>query len=242
MSYQAHRILLVDDDRRLAGMLATYLHQHGVQVDAAETCEAALQRLKSGAPYVVIVLDLMLPDGDGLDLCRRIRTLGQPLSAIPIVMLTAKGDPLDRVIGLELGADDYMPKPFEPRELLARLRAVLRRPPLVSERPALILGDVRLDRDARRVAIRGAEVDLTSRQFELLMTLAEAAGRVLSREHLMDVICGEALDASDRSIDVQIGRLRAALGDDPRKPRYIATVRGVGYCFRRPGAIESIDG
>jgi DNA-binding response OmpR family regulator len=235
MPCQLRRVLLVDDDRRLAGMLAAYLQQHGLQTDAAATCEAALQRLRSGTSYAAIVLDLMLPDGDGLDLCRRIRALEHPVSALPVVMLTAKGDPLDRVIGLELGADDYVPKPFEPRELLARLRAVLRRPPLGTPRSSLSLGDIQIDRDARRVFVADAEAELTSRQFDLLVLLAESAGRVLSREYLMGAIRNETLDANDRSIDVQIGRLRAALGDDPRQPRYITTVRGVGYCFRRPG-------
>lgn len=238
MQLSPRRVLLVDDDRRLTGMLSTYLQQHGLQAEAASSCEAALQRLRSGESYAAIVLDLMLPDGDGLDLCRRIRAMGAGVAATPVIMLTAKGDPLDRVIGLELGADDYMPKPFEPRELLARLRALARRPPLADQRSALVLGDVKIDRDARRVHVRAVEVELTSRQFDLLQVLAESAGRVLSREYLMDAICNESFDATDRSIDVQIGRLRSALGDDPRRPRYILTVRGVGYCFRRPDVPE----
>ncbi|MFC0679638.1 winged helix-turn-helix domain-containing protein [Lysobacter korlensis] len=236
MQPSSRRVLLVDDDRRLTDMLASYLHQHGLHAEAAPGCEAALQRLRSGAGYGAIVLDLMLPDGDGLDLCRRIRSLGNAVAATPVIMLTAKGDPLDRVVGLELGADDYMPKPFEPRELLARLRALARRPPLAEHRTALVLGDVRIDRDARRVHVGQAEVQLTSRQFDLLQVLAESAGRVLSRDYLMDAVGSEAADSTDRAIDVQIGRLRAALGDDPRQPRYIVTVRGIGYCFRRPDA------
>ena len=241
MQQLSRRILLVDDDLRLVGMLATYLTQHGLHADTAGTCDEALQRLRPGASYAAIVLDLMLPDGDGLDLCRRIRALGSAVAATPIVMLTAKGDPLDRVIGLEIGADDYMPKPFEPRELLARLRAVLRRPPLVAQQSLLTLGEIVVDREARRVIVGRSEVDLTSRQFDLLVLLVEAAGRVLSREYLMDAVGNDALDAGDRSIDVQIGRLRSALGDDPRRPRYIATVRGVGYCFRRPRTAEHSD-
>lgn len=233
MQLPSRRVLLVDDDQRLTGMLSTYLHQHGLQAEAASSCEAALQRLHSGEFYAAIVLDLMLPDGDGLDLCRRIRAMGTDIAATPVIMLTAKGEPLDRVIGLELGADDYMPKPFEPRELLARLRALARRPPLLQHRSMLVLGDVSIDRDARRVHVGGIEAVLTSRQFDLLQVLAESAGRVLSRERLMGAVCNDAFDANDRSIDVQIGRLRAALGDDPRCPRYIMTVRGVGYCFRR---------
>lgn len=236
----SRRVLLVDDDQRLVGMLATYLAQQGLQADSAGTCAAALQHLRPGATYAAIILDVMLPDGDGLDLCRRIRALGHAIAATPIVMLTAKGDPLDRVIGLEIGADDYMPKPFEPRELLARLRAVLRRPPLLAPQAVLALGDVVVDRDARRVVVRGSEVDLTSRQFDLLVLLVESAGRVLSRDYLMEAVGNDAPDSGDRSIDVQIGRLRSALGDDPRHPRYIATVRGVGYCFRRPSTSEPV--
>jgi DNA-binding response OmpR family regulator len=240
----ARRILLVDDDRRLADMLGAYLGQHGMQADVASSCEAALRRLRcdSDWEYAAIVLDLMLPDGDGLDLCRRIRGMDAAIAATPVLMLTAKGDPLDRVIGLELGADDYMPKPFEPRELLARLRALFRRPPLAEPNRALAFGALVIDRDARRVSIAGAEVALTSRQFDLLVVLAESAGRVLSREYLMERTSGDDFDATDRSIDVQIGRLRSALGDDPRQPRYIVTVRGIGYCFRRPTSVEPCSG
>jgi DNA-binding response OmpR family regulator len=238
----ARRILLVDDDRRLADMLGTYLGQHGMQADIASSCEAALQRLRSGAGYAAIVLDLMLPDGDGLDLCRRIRAMDAAIAATPVLMLTAKGDPLDRVIGLELGADDYMPKPFEPRELLARLRALLRRPPLAGASRVLSFGALDIDRDARRATVAGTEVTLTSRQFDLLVVLAESAGRVLSREYLMERTSGDGFDTTDRSIDVQIGRLRMALGDDPRQPRYIVTVRGIGYCFRRLPAAEPCGG
>lgn len=226
------RVLLIDDDRRLAGMLVTYLQRNGLHADTASSCTSGLQHLHSGVHYSAVVLDLMLPDGDGLDLCRRIRGGDGAGAAVPIVMLTAKGEPMDRVVGLELGADDYLSKPFEPRELLARLRAVMRRPPLTQHRHALDVGGVRIDHGARRVHVQGVEVVLTSRQFDLLAVLAGAAGRVLSREHLMDVLSGHSLDANDRSIDVQVGRLRAALGDDPRYPRYILTVRGVGYCFR----------
>lgn len=233
------RVLLIDDDRRLAGMLATYLQRNDLHADTAATCAAGLQSLRSGVHYVAVVLDLMLPDGDGLELCRRIRASDGAYAEVPIVMLTAKGDPMDRVVGLELGADDYLPKSFEPRELLARLRAVMRRPPLSRGQRAVEVGDVRIDRSARRVHVGGVEAALTSRQFDLLAALADAAGRVLTREHLMDAVCGQSLDANDRSIDVQVGRLRAALGEDPRNPRYILTVRGVGYCFR---AASSLDG
>jgi DNA-binding response OmpR family regulator len=181
-----------------------------------------------------VLLDLMLPDGDGLDICRRIRAAA-PLDSTPILMLTAKGDPLDRVIGLELGADDYIPKPFEPRELLARLRAVLRRPALagVAGAGSLRFGRLEVDRDARAVRVDGAARAVTSYQFDLLLALAERAGRVLTREQLLDTIRGEALGPFDRSIDVHIGRLRAAIEDDCKHPRRILTVRGAGYVFAR---------
>lgn len=237
-----HRVLLIDDDRRLAGMLVTYLQRNGLHADTAPNCAAGLQCLGSSVRYAAVVLDLMLPDGDGLDLCRRIRGGGGAAAAVPIVMLTAKGEPMDRVVGLELGADDYLSKPFEPRELLARLRAVMRRPPLAMHPSIVEVGDVRIDPGARRVHVQGVEVVLTSRQFDLLAALVGAAGRVLTRERLMDVLSGHSLDANDRSIDVQVGRLRAALGDDPRDPRYILTVRGVGYCFRTSSGTDGRHG
>jgi DNA-binding response OmpR family regulator len=187
------------------------------------------------AAFALVVLDLMLPDADGLDVCRQIRALAAPLRLIPVVMLTAKGDPLDRVIGLEIGADDYLPKPFEPRELLARLRAVLRRPPLAAEPAAQVLrfGRLEIDLGARAVRLGGDPRVLTAYQFDLLVALAERAGRVLSREQLLDAVKGEAFDPFDRSIDVHIGRLRAAIEDDARQPRRIITVRGAGYVFAK---------
>jgi DNA-binding response OmpR family regulator len=190
---------------------------------------------QDGDAIALVLLDLMLPDADGLDVCRRIRTLAAPLRAIPIVMLTAKGDPFDRVVGLEIGADDYLPKPFEPRELLARLRAVLRRPPLAAEAEARVLRFGRLDIDlgARVARLDGAARALTAYQFDLLVALAERAGRVLSREQLLDAVKGQAFDPFDRSIDVHIGRLRAAIEDDVKQPRRIITVRGVGYVFAK---------
>jgi DNA-binding response OmpR family regulator len=162
--------------------------------------------------------------------------MGAPLESIPIVMLTAKGDPFDRVVGLELGADDYLPKPFEPRELLARLRAVLRRPSLdtgASRQSGLQFGRLEIDAAARLVRVDGKEKTLTAYQFDLLLAMAERAGRVLSREQLIDAVKGEPLEPFDRSIDVHIGRLRAAIEDDPRQPRRIITVRGSGYVFAK---------
>jgi DNA-binding response OmpR family regulator len=180
----------------------------------------------------------MLPDANGLDICRQIRSQAQPLCTIPVVMLTAKGDPMDRVVGLELGADDYVPKPFEPRELLARLRAVLRRPHSLpdsgnGQHALMHFGRLAIDRDARSVRIDGQEKSITSYQFDLLVAMAERAGRVLSRDTLCDALKGEQLEAFDRSIDVHIGRLRAALEDDPRQPKRIITVRGSGYVFAK---------
>ncbi|TFW27370.1 response regulator transcription factor [Massilia arenosa] len=229
---------MIEDDQRLAGMVSAYLAQHGYDVEVAERAAPGLQRLTSAAPghYALLLLDLMLPDLDGLEVCRRVRALPGPLSATPIVMLTAKGDPLDRVIGLELGADDYLPKPFEPRELLARLRAVLRRPQIVSQQAVnagLTFGRLQIDPDARVVRVDGQERPLTAYQFDLLMAMAERAGRVLSREQLVDLVRGQPHDPFDRSIDVHIGRLRAALEDDPKQPRRIVTVRGAGYVFAK---------
>jgi len=189
----------------------------------------------------------MLPDVDGLEVCRRLRNMPQPMRSLPVLMLTAKGDPLDRVIGLELGADDYLPKPFEPRELLARLRALLRRPALadaggaagpaasgqpVAELP-LRFGRLEIDPGARVVRVDGAERPLTAYQFDLLMAFAQRAGRVLSREQLIDALKGGALEPFDRSIDVHVGRVRAAIEDDPKAPRRIITVRGAGYVFAK---------
>jgi DNA-binding response OmpR family regulator len=230
------QVLMIEDDERLAGMVATYLAPHGFEVRHAASAQAGIAMLeRDGHALALVLLDLMLPDADGLDVCRRIRTLAAPLRAIPIVMLTAKGDPFDRVVGLEIGADDYLPKPFEPRELLARLRAVLRRPPLAAEPAARVLHFGRLDIDlgARVARLDGAARALTAYQFDLLVALAERAGRVLSREQLLDAVKGQAFDPFDRSIDVHIGRLRAAIEDDVKQPRRIITVRGVGYVFAK---------
>jgi DNA-binding response OmpR family regulator len=230
----AQRILMIEDDQRLAGMVVTYLGANGYEVTHAGTGKAGLELLR-GASFALVLLDLMLPDADGLELCRRIRALPAPLDATPIVMLTAKGDPFDRVVGLELGADDYLPKPFEPRELLARLRAVLRRPPMEAHAPhaGLRFGRLEIDPAARLVKVDGKERALTSYQFDLLLAMAERAGRVLSREQLIDAVKGETLEPFDRSIDVHIGRLRAAIEDDPKQPHRIITIRGAGYVFAK---------
>jgi DNA-binding response OmpR family regulator len=231
-----HQVLMIEDDARLASMVAAYLAPHGFELRHAATAQAGLAMLQQdGDAVALILLDLMLPDADGLDVCRQIRALAAPLRATPVVMLTAKGDPFDRVVGLEIGADDYLPKPFEPRELLARLRAVLRRPPLAGESASRVLRFGRLDIDlgARMVRLDGQPRPLTAYQFDLLAALAERAGRVLSREQLIDAVKGEAFDPFDRSIDVHIGRLRAAIEDDVKQPRRIVTVRGAGYVFAK---------
>jgi len=172
---------------------------------------------------------------DGLEVCRRIRAMGGPVAQVPVLMLTAKGDPMDRIIGLELGADDYLPKPFEPRELLARIRAVLRRrvDGGAQNTNRIRFGSLEIDRDARAVMVGGAPCELTSYQFDLLVALAERAGRVLTRDQIMEAVRGRELDAFDRSIDVHMGRIRAAIEADPKNPKRILTVRGVGYVFAR---------
>ena len=222
------RILIIDDDRRLAEMVSDYLGGAGFRVTAAATAAEGQQRLKR-EPFDALVLALMLPDADGLEVCRRIRQT----SDVPILMLTARGDAMDRVVGLEIGADDYLPKPFEPRELLARLRAILRRKAGPAPEDVKRYGRLEIDRAGRRVTIDGEEKPLTSYQFALLDALAAHAGRVMSREALMDLTKGEQLEAFDRSVDVHISRIRAAIEDDPKKPRRIITVRGAGYVFAR---------
>ena len=233
------QLLMIEDDTRLAQMVGEYLGQSGMQVthrgDGASGL-AQLQGTEGGALPDLVILDLMLPDMDGLDVCRRIRALPGPAAQVPVLMLTAKGDPMDRIIGLELGADDYLPKPFEPRELLARIRAILRRrtdggsPPATQ---ALRFGTLEIDRDARTVTVAGELADLTSYQFDLLVALAERAGRVLTRDQIMEAVRGRELEAFDRSIDVHMGRIRAAIEADAKNPRRILTVRGVGYVFAK---------
>ena len=231
-------LLMIEDDARLASMVAEYLEQNGYSVSKAPDGQAGLAALAqpaAGMPHDLVILDLMLPDMDGLEVCRRIRALPNGTANTPVLMLTAKGDPMDRIIGLEMGADDYLPKPFEPRELLARIRAVLRRK---VEAPAqsnnvLRFGSLEIDRDARSVSVANATCELTSYQFDLLVALAERAGRVLSRDQIMEAVRGRELEAFDRSIDVHMGRIRAAIETDPKDPKRILTVRGVGYVFAR---------
>ena len=224
----SERVLLVEDDARLAGMVSEYLGAAGFEVSTVAGGVAALERL-GRQPYDALVLDLTLPDIDGLEVCRRLRAKWNT----PVLMLTARGEPMDRVVGLEIGADDYLAKPFEPRELLARLRALLRRAHAPARASVLRFGRLEIDRDARTVRLDGSERSLTSLQYELLVALAENAGRVLSRDALMDLVKGQPLEAFDRSIDVHVSRIRAAIEDDPKKPRRLITVRGAGYVFAR---------
>ena len=222
------RILMIEDDVDLASMLGEYLRGAGVQVDAVHDAASGLAALSRAKPDAVI-LDVMLPDLDGFEVCRRIRAS----SDVPVIMLTARGDDADRIVGLELGADDYLPKPFNPRELLARIRAVLRRSARAasSVRRVMRFGRLEIDADSRQVTLGDDPCHLTGYQFDVLHVLASNAGRVMSREQLMDRLRGESLEAFDRSIDVHVSRIRAAVEDDPHNPRRIITVRGAGYVF-----------
>jgi two-component system phosphate regulon response regulator OmpR len=222
------RVLLIEDDPRLAGMVQTYLGEAGFRITHASTGGAGIDLARREA-FDALILDLMLPDMDGLDVCRHIRAR----AGTPILMLTARGDAMDRVVGLEMGADDYLPKPFEPRELLARLKAILRRANSETKSEVLHFGRIEIDTGALEVRLDGTPCDLTSYQFALLLVLARHPGRVLSREAIMDLMKNERLEAFDRSIDVHISRIRAAIEDDPKKPRRVITVRGAGYVFAK---------
>ena len=224
----ATRVLLIEDDSRLAGMVETYLGEAGYAVTRAADGRSGVERHRDGG-FDLVVLDLMLPDIDGLEVCRMIRSRADT----PILMLTARGDAMDRVVGLEMGADDYLPKPFEPRELLARMKAILRRGRGNEQAEVLRFGRLEIDVGARAARLDNRPVELTGYQFALLLELARHAGRVLSREAIMDLLRNERLEAFDRSIDVHISRIRQAIEDDPRKPRRIITVRGAGYVFAR---------
>jgi DNA-binding response OmpR family regulator len=231
-------LLMIEDDTRLAQMVAEYLGRSGFAVTHAIDARAGMALLQEpavGAVPELVILDLMLPDMDGLEVCRRMRALPPPAGQVPVLMLTAKGDPMDRIVGLEIGADDYLPKPFEPRELLARIRAILRRRGEGAPAAAKVLrfGSLEIDRDARTVTVGGTLCELTSYQFDLLVALAERAGRVLSRDQIMEAVRGRELEAFDRSIDVHMGRIRAAIEDDAKNPKRILTVRGVGYVFAK---------
>ena len=236
------QLLMIEDDTRLANMVGEYLRQSGYGFSHAADGNSGLTAFHASAPDLVI-LDLMLPDMDGLEVCRRIKnqsSASDERGHTAVLMLTAKGDPMDRIIGLEIGADDYLPKPFEPRELLARIRAVLRRGTETGSgtagsggQKAMRFGALEIDRDARTVTVAGNLCELTSYQFDLLVALAERSGRVLSRDQIMEAVRGRELEAFDRSIDVHMGRIRSAIELDPKDPKRILTVRGVGYVFAK---------
>ncbi|MDM4765475.1 response regulator transcription factor [Pelomonas sp. SE-A7] len=226
------KLLLIDDDTRLTTMVGDYLSHAGFEVAVAGSLAAGRATIHDSLPDL-LVLDLMLPDGDGLDFCRELR--GNPrLKRLPVLMLSARGEPMDRILGLELGADDYLPKPFEPRELQARIKALLRRAePGAADDEVMRFGRLEIDLASRMARLDGKPCDLTSHQFDLLVVLAQSPGRVLSRDQIMDALKGHPLDAFDRSIDVHISRIRAVIEDDPKAPRRVLTVRGAGYVFAR---------
>jgi DNA-binding response OmpR family regulator len=224
----SERILLIEDDARLAEMVKNYLGAAGFSVTVAPRGAAGIA-LEKRETFDALVLDLMLPDMDGLEVCRRIRAHSQT----PILMLTARGDAMDRVVGLELGADDYLPKPFEPREMLARLRAILRRRGREPLSDVLRFGRLEIDAGARKARLDGKERDLTDHQFSMLLVLARHPGRVMSRDAIMELMKNERLESFDRSIDVHVSRIRSQIEDDPKKPRRIITVRGSGYVFAK---------
>ncbi len=225
----SERILIIDDDHKLAAMLADYLRPRGIAADSAGDGSRGLALAGRGG-YDAVVLDVMLPDLDGFEVCRRLRAA----SDVPVLMLTARGDPEDRVVGLELGADDYLPKPFDPRELLARLHAIMRRRAgAATAAPVLRFGRLEIDAGARQVRRDGGVCPLTAYQFDILLLLARNAGRVLSRDVILERLRHSSHEAFDRSIDVHVSRIRAAIEDDPSRPRRLVTVRGAGYQFAR---------
>ena len=220
------RVLLIDDDERLAALLTEYLERFNFAVRAVAHPSEGLHALRTDPPDIV-VLDVMLPDMDGFAVCRKVRET----SRVPIVMLTARGEVTDRIVGLELGADDYVPKPFEPRELLARMQAVLRRGGAATADERVRIGSLEVNWTTSSARLHGQVIPLTSAEFELLGLLVRNRGRVLSRDRIMDQTRGIDWDAYDRSIDVLISRVRQKLGDDPRHPSFIRTAHGLGYSF-----------
>ncbi|GAV19165.1 two-component system, OmpR family, alkaline phosphatase synthesis response regulator PhoP [Mariprofundus micogutta] len=222
------KILMIEDDLQQSGMLSDYLSAEQMDVVTCANGNDGLSRLQRES-FDALILDVGLPDMDGFEVCRRLRAF----SALPVLMLTARGDEMDRIIGLEIGADDYLPKPFNPRELLARLRAILRRAQHSSNSAALHFGRLEIHEDAHSASLDGQTINLTAYQFDLLSILARHAGRVMSRDQIMDELKGHDLDSFDRSIDVHISRIRSHIEDDPKKPRRILTIRGTGYVFAR---------
>jgi DNA-binding response OmpR family regulator len=224
------RVLLIDDDARLYELLASYLSQNGFEVEGARDGSSGIAALAASS-FDAVLLDVMMPGMSGLEACKRIRER----SRIPILMLTAKGDETDRVVGLELGADDYIAKPFSPRELLARLRAVLRRSAPETAHERVVVGNVALDLEGREVTVSSQRVELTALEFDLLLALAKRAGRVVPRDSLLSYAGRTDVTVGERTVDVHISHIRQKLGDDPKAPRLIKTVRGVGYVMTKDG-------
>lgn len=221
------RVLLIDDDRRHSELLKAYLKQFGIALDCARDANEGLRRLSRSDPDLLL-LDVMLPGRDGFDICREVRKT----SRIPIVMLTARGDVIDRVSGLELGADDYIAKPFEPRELVARIQTILRRSSAANyAQPVLRFEGIEIDTDARVASVDGEEVELTSMEFELLTALAKRAGKKVSRDEILNDLRGIDAAIMTRSVDIMVSRLRQKLGDSAKPARFIHTIWGTGYSF-----------
>lgn len=228
----ADRILVIDDDVELCSLVAEYLESEGFQVESVYDGKRGLERALDG-DYVLVVLDVMLPGLNGFEVLRRIRDT----SHLPVLLLTARGEDVDRIVGLEIGADDYLPKPFNPRELVARIRAILRRTKAAEGVPIpgiVHVGDVELDPATRTVRHAGQPVELTSVEFNLLEVLLREAGRVVTREHLAETVLGRKFSPFDRSIDMHVSKVRKKLGDSDEGPEHIKTVRGVGYIFAHP--------
>jgi len=222
------RILIIEDDLQQSQMLSDYLSGEHMEVITCPMGADGLTLMRN-EQFNALILDVGLPDINGFEVCKTLRTFSQ----LPILMLTARGDEMDRIIGLEIGADDYLPKPFNPRELLARLRAILRRAQHSHESSALRFGRLEINQDAHAAYLDGEMIKLTGYQFDLLSVLVKHAGRVMSRDQLMDALKGHELESFDRSIDVHISRIRFHIEDDPKKPRRILTIRGTGYVFAR---------
>ena len=228
------KILIVDDDKKLCRLVADYLEPMGYEVDAAHNGSQGLELILKGN-YGAVILDVMMPQMDGFEVLKRLREE----SDIPVIMLTARGEETDRIVGLEMGADDYLPKTFSSRELLARLRAVTRRyekserhKASRNENGLMVFGDLQIDAKARMVRLGTKQLSLTPLEYDLLICLARSAGRVLSRDQLLDAVAGRDYEVFDRSVDVHISSLRRKLGEDPRNPKYIQTVRSAGYMFK----------
>jgi len=226
------KVLLIDDDRKHSMLLRDYLKQFGIALECAGNAEEGMRKLSRTDPDLLL-LDVMLPGRDGFDICREIRKT----SEIPIIMLTARGDVMDRVSGLEIGADDYIGKPFEPRELVARIQSILRRASATDTRdPVLRFDGIEIDREAKEVRVDDNRVDLTSMEFELLTVLAKRAGKKVSRDEILNELRGIDAAIMTRAVDIMVSRLRQKLGDSVKPPRFIQTVWGTGYAFvaRRP--------